>query len=131
MSDFKTKCKTGYISTCLTTWGSSWVFQEAKFIKDFDFLGFSHCFSTRIEQSSKKSKIQANCTILGWFFKVCSILIEKQWLKPKNLNFLMNIASLGTQLDPQVAKLVELYPVLHFADKFNNNSAPYNFLWDL
>ena len=43
----------------------------------------------------------------------------------------MNIASLGTQLDPQVARLVELYPVLHFADKFNNNSAPYDFLWDL
>jgi hypothetical protein len=25
---------------------------------------------------------------------------------------------------------VEIYPVLHFVLKFNNSSAPYNFLWD-
>ena len=43
----------------------------------------------------------------------------------------MNFASLDTQLDPQLARLVEIYLVLHFVLKFNNNSAPYNFLWDL
>ena len=131
MLNFKTKCKTGYISTSLASWGSSWVSKEAKFIKEFNFLGFSRCFSARIEQSSKTSKIQPNCVILGWFFEVCSILTEKQRLKPRKLNSLINFASLDTQLDPQVARLVEIYPVLHFVLKFNNSSAPYNFLLDL
>ena len=36
-------------STSLATWGSSWESKEAKFIKEFDFLGFSHCFSVKIE----------------------------------------------------------------------------------
>ena len=36
-------------STSLATWGSSWGSKEAKFIKEFDFLGFSRCFSARIE----------------------------------------------------------------------------------
>ena len=53
MSNFKTKCKTGYTSTSLASWGTSWVSKEAKFIKDFDLLGFSRCFSLRIEQTSK------------------------------------------------------------------------------
>ena len=44
-------------STSLMTWGSSWASKEAKFIKEFDFLGFSRCFSARIEQASKTSKI--------------------------------------------------------------------------
>ena len=130
MLNFKTKCKTGYISTSLATWGSSWVSKEAKFIKEFDFLGFSRCFSARIEQSSKTSKIQPKCVILGWFFEVCSILSEKQRLKPRKSKSLMNFASLDTQLDPQVARLVEIYLVLHFVLKINNSSAPYNFLWD-
>ena len=118
-------------STSLASWGSSWVSKEAKFIKEFDFLGFSRCFSARIEKSSKMSKIEPNCVILGWFFEVYSILTEKQRLKPRKSNSLMNFASLDTQLDPQVARLVEIYPVLHFVLKFNNSSAPYDFLWDL
>ena len=118
-------------STSLATWGSNWTSKERKFIKEFDFLGFSRCFSVRIEKSSKTSKIQPNCVILRWFFEVCSILTEKQRLKPRKSNFLMNFASLGTQFDPQVARLVEIYLVLHFVLKFNNRSATYNFLLDL
>ena len=118
-------------STSLATWGSSLESKEAKFIKEFDFLGFSRCFSARIEKSSKTSKIQPNCVILRWFFEVCSILTEKQRMKSRKSNSLMNFASLDTQLDPQLARLVEIYPVLHFVLKFNNSSAPYNFLWDL
>ena len=34
-------------STSLATWGSSWGSKEAKFMKEFDFLGFSHCFSAK------------------------------------------------------------------------------------
>ena len=105
--NFKTKCKTGYISTSLATWGSNWVSKEAKFIKEFDFLGFSRCFSARIEKSSKTSKIQPNCVILRRFFEVCSILTEKQRLKPRKSNSLMNFASIDAQLDLQVARLVE------------------------
>ena len=118
-------------STSLATRGSSWGAKEGKFIKEFNFLGFSHYFSARIEQSSKTSKIQPNCIILGFFFEVCSILTERQWLKPRKLNSLINFASLDTQLDPQVARLVEIYPVLHFVLKFNNSSALYNFILDL
>jgi len=51
---FQKKCKTGYISTSLASWGSSLVSKEAESIKKFDFLGFSRCFSVRIEQTSKK-----------------------------------------------------------------------------
>ena len=40
-------------------------------------------------------------------FEDFSILAEKQRLKPRKLNSLMNFASLDTQLDPQVARLVE------------------------
>ena len=43
----------------------------------------------------------------------------------------MNFASLDTQVDPQVARLVEIYLVLHFVLKFNNRSATYNFLLNL
>ena len=64
---------------------------------------------------------------MGWFFEVYSNLTEKQRLKPKKSNFLMNFASLDTQLDPQVARLVEIYLVFHFVLKFHNSSAPYNF----
>ena len=70
----------------------------------------------------------------GWIFDVFedySILAEKQQLKPRKLISLMNFASLDTQLDPQVTRLVEIYHVLHFVLKFDNSSALYNFLWDL
>ncbi len=40
-------------------------------------------------------------------FEDCSILAEKQQLKPRKLNSLMNFASLDAQLDPQVARLVK------------------------
>ena len=76
-------------STSLTTWGSSWVSKEAKFIKKFNFSGFSRCFSARIEKSSKTSKIQPNCFIFGCFFEACSLLTEKEWPKPRKLNFLL------------------------------------------
>ena len=94
-------------STSLATWGSSWVSKQAKFIKEFDFLGFSCCFSSKIGKSSKASKIQPNCVILKWFFEVCSILSEKQQLKPRKSNSLINFASLDAQFDHQVARLVE------------------------
>ena len=118
-------------STSLASWGSSWVSKEVKFIKEFDFLGFSRCFSIRIEKSSKMTKIEPNYVSLGWFFEVYSILTQKQRLKPIKSNSLRIFASLDTQLDPRVARLVEIYPVLHFFLKFNSSSAPYTFLWDL
>ena len=49
-------------------------------------------------------------TQFGWIldvFEDYSILAEKQQLKPRKLNSLMNFASLDPQLDPQVARLVE------------------------
>ena len=111
-------------STSLASWGSSWVSKEEKFIKEFDFLGISRCFSARIEKSSKMSKIEPNCVILWWFFEVYSILTEKQLLKPRKSNSLMNFASLDTQLDPQVARLVEIHLVLHFVLKFSKQQCP-------
>ena len=91
----------------LASWGSSWASKEAKFLKEFDFLGFSHCFSAIIEKTSEMSKIEPNCVILGWFFEVYSILTEKQQLKPRKSNPLMNFASLDALLDPQVARLMD------------------------
>ena len=40
-------------------------------------------------------------------FEDCSILAEKQWLKPRKLNFLKNFAALDALLDPQVPRLVK------------------------
>ena len=40
-------------------------------------------------------------------FEDFSILAEKQWLKPRKSNSLMNFASFDAQLDPQVTRLVE------------------------
>ena len=70
------------------------------------------------------------CWILD-VFEVFSILAEKQRLKPKKSNSLINFASLDAQFDPQVMRLVEKYPVLHFVLKSNNSSALYNFILDL
>ena len=39
-------------------------------------------------------------------FEDFSILAEKQQLKPRKLKSLMNFASLDTQLDPQLVRLV-------------------------
>ena len=39
-----------------------------------------------------------------------------------------NSASFDTQLDLQVARLVEMYLVSHFVLKFNNSNALYDFL---
>ena len=64
-------------STSLATWASSWASKEAKFIKEFNFLGFSHCFSARIEKSSKK---QPKLALFGsnlFHFEDHSILAEK------------------------------------------------------
>ena len=80
-----------------------------------------------IEKTSKMSKIEPNCVILGWFFEVYSILIEKQRLKPRKSNSLMNFASLDPQLDPQLARLVR-YIQFTLCFEIYNNSAPYNFL---
>ena len=88
-------------------WGSSVLSKEAKFFKKFEFIGFIRCFSVRIEYISKN---HPKITQFGWIldvFENCSILAEKQRLKLKKLNSLMNFASLGAQLDPQLARLVE------------------------
>ena len=94
-------------SNSLATWGSSWVSIEAKFIKNFHFLGFRLCLSLRIEQTSKN---HPKMTQFGWIldvFEDFSILAEKQRLKPRKSNSLMNFASLDAQLDPQLARLEE------------------------
>ena len=87
-------------STSLAIWGSNWASKEEKFFKEFDFLGFSRCFSAIIEKTLKMSKIEPNCVILGWFFEVYSILSEKQRLKPRKSKSLINFASFDAQLDP-------------------------------
>ena len=44
-------------STSIAPLGSRWVSKEAENFKELEFLGFSRCFSVRIEKSSKTSKI--------------------------------------------------------------------------
>ena len=107
--------------------GSSRVSKEAKNFKEFEFLGLSRCFSVRIEESSKTSKIQPKTAILGWFFEVCSILAEKQRPKPKNSSSLKISASFDTLLDPRGAKVKQISQFLHFVLKFDNSGALYNF----
>ena len=118
-------------SASLVTWGSSCASKEAKFIKEFNFLGFSRCFSARIEQSSKKFKIQSNGVILGWFFEFCSILSKKQQLIPKKIKILDEFHFFRHPTWPPVTILVEIYLVLYFVLKFNNRGATYNYLLDL
>ena len=80
--------------------------KEAKFIKKFDSLGFSRCFSVRIEQTSKINPKMTQFGCIKDVFEDCSILAEKQQLKPRKTNSLMNFASLDAQLDPQVVREV-------------------------
>ena len=107
--------------------GSSRVSKEAKNFKELEFLGLGRCFSVRIEESSKTSKIQPKTAILGWFFEVCSILAEKQRPKPKNSSSLKISASFDTLLDPRGAKVKQISQFLHFVLKFDNSGALYNF----
>ena len=85
--------------------------KAGKFFKEFNFLDFCCCFSARIQQSSKTFNIELHYVIFACFFDVCFIIIEKQRQKPRKLSSLINFASLDTQPDPQVARLVEIYPV--------------------
>ena len=64
-------------SNSLANWGSSRASIEAKFHKDFNFLGFVRYFSARIEKSSKRFKFELNDANFEWFFEDCSILAEK------------------------------------------------------
>ena len=125
MSNFKTKCKNSNISTSIAPLGSRWVSKEAKNFKELEFLGLGRCFSVRIEESSKTSKIQRKTAILGWFFEVCSILAEKQRPKPKNSSFLKVFASFDTLLDPRGTKVVEKSQFIHFVLKFDDSAHPF------
>ena len=107
--------------------GSSGVSKEAKNFKELKFLGLGRCFSVRIEESSKTSKIQLKTTVLGWFFRVCSILAEKQRPKPKNSIFLKFFASFDTLHDPRAAKVKEISQFICFVLKFDERGALYNF----
>ena len=107
--------------------GSSRVSKEAKNFKEFKFLGLSRCFSVRIEESSKTSKIQPKTGGFGRFFEVYSILAEKQRPKPKNSSSLKVSASFDTLLVPRGAKVVEISQFIHFVFKFDKSGALYNF----
>ena len=107
--------------------GSRRVSKEAKNFKELEFLGLGRCFSVRIAESSKTSKIQPKTTILGRFFEVCSSLAEKQRPKPKNSSSLKISASFDTLLDPRGAKVKQISQFLHFVLKFDNSGALYNF----
>ena len=48
-------------------------------------------------------------------FEDFSILAEKQWLKPRKLNSLMNFASLDTQLDQNTAVASMFFRTFRFA----------------
>ena len=63
-------------STSLVSWGSSRASKAAEFFKEFDFLGFNCCFSAKIEISSKTSKIEANMTFWGDFWKFVQFLLK-------------------------------------------------------
>ena len=65
--------------------------------------------------------------VFGRFFKVCSILAEKQRPKPKNSSSLKISASFDTLLDPRGAKVKQISQFLHFVLKFDNSGALYNF----
>ena len=114
MSNFKTKCKNYNISTSIAPLGSRWVSKEAKNFKELEFVGLGRCFSVRIEESSKTSKIQPKTAILGWFFEVSSIWAEKQRPKPKNSSSLKIFASFDTSPAPRGEKVKQISQFLHF-----------------
>ena len=113
-------------STSLATWGSSGASKETKFFQEQTFFILKFC-ALLFSQNSKMSKTELRNVHFGQFFKVCSSLAEKQRTKQKIVNSLNSFASFDASLDPQVARLVEIYPVLHFVLKFHSSSAPYNF----
>ena len=80
-----------------------------------------------LQKRPRQIKKHQKNVIFEWFFKVYSILAEKQRLKPKNSNSLKFSASFDTHLDPRGAILVEILQFLHFVLKFDNSGAPQNF----
>ena len=129
MSNFETKCKNCNICTSIARLGSRCVSKEAENFKELEYLGFSVCFSVRIEKSPKLIKKNKKNTISGRLFKVYSVLTVKQQLKPKNSRSLKFSASFDTHLDPKGAILVEVLEFLHFVSKFDNSGAPYMFFF--
>ena len=107
MSNFKTMCINCDFSITFATLESNRVSKEAETFKELKFLGLGRCFSVRIEESSKMSKIQPKTSVLGRFFEVCSILAEKQQSKPNNSSSLKFSASFDTQFAPNGVRLVE------------------------
>ena len=79
--------------------------KRSKELQGTRIFRFEPLISVRIEESSKTSKIQPKTAVSGQFFKVCSILAEKQQPKPKNISSLKLFPSFDTLLDPWGAKV--------------------------
>ena len=61
--------------------------------------------------------------IFGQFFKVSSILGEKQRTKPKNSTLLKFFASFDTHHTPRSAKIVEKLLFIHLFLRFRDSGA--------
>ena len=118
--------------TSLATLGSRKVSKAAKLFKEFNFPGFSHCFSVRIEQSSKMNETKLNDAILGWFFEVFLIITGKQWLKTRKLNSLINFASFYGKLYQYLLYILSLVkPAMKITCDLKKNSGFWKFLFVL
>ena len=83
---------------------------KQKTSRNLNFWVSAAVFQPELNNLQKRPKLiekHKKNTISGRFFGVYSILAEKQRLKLRNSNSLMNFASVDAQLDPQVARLVE------------------------
>ena len=96
---FRNSKKSPKISDISTTHpcpGMLWVSKEAELQGVYKIFGLVHCFSVRMEKSWKMSWKTVNfCAVLR-FFKLFSILSEKQRTKPKILKTPWNSASFDT-----------------------------------
>ena len=75
MEGITLQCTEGFLipksfhSTSLATWGSSWVSKEAKFITEFDFLGFRAVFQPELKNIQKCPKLSQIVLFWGGFLK--------------------------------------------------------------
>ena len=79
--------------------------KEGKNFNKVESFGLVHCFSPKIEETSKTCQKMTFFQWVLWFFDVFSNLAEKQRTKPIDLSFMKFFASFDTYDNPGSAKI--------------------------
>ena len=122
--NLKNKCINSNFSTIFSLLWVWWVSKEAKNLNKVELFGLVHCFSPKIEETSKKCQKMTVFSWVLWFFEVFSILAEKQHTKPIDSSSLMFFASFDTCDTPRSTKIVEKLLFIHLFLRIRDSGTP-------